>query len=455
VFTANATAVWHFADGANPPNTADVTRSTSGNSGPGGSGPATKRYVDANVSIAQNAVNEVNHQHVFTITSVATASGTTATLTSITPSVSPAPSSQSSTCANPQVNGNTATCTLTINSATPGVFTANATAVWHFADGANPPNTADVTRSTSGNSGPGGSGPATKRYVDANITITPPTATNPIGTSHTFTVTVKADIGDGNGMQPVGNASVSTAIANTNGATATMTGGTCGAASGLTGSGTTNAAGQCTIVISSPTAGTTIANATATLTVLGVALTRDTDPSTASIPAGPGGSGPAEKLWEGGGGQITPTQVDCPTFASGQAPDLDGIHYPSSGGKIGQGIDPGVFFFWTKVTTTVPNQTVTVQQSNTSTNNSALFEIHQGWIRLYAGNCSSWTTGTPNAANTGGSFTIPTAGTWIIGIKYNVKSLAGTPVPVPATITFNFVTSLGGATNAKVEMTKK
>jgi hypothetical protein len=153
-------------------------------------------------------------------------------------------------------------------------------------------------------------------------------------------------------------------------------------------------------------------------------------------------------------GQITPTQVDCTNFISGTAPTLDAVNYTVNGGKIGQGINPGVFFFWTNITTTVPNQVVTVSQSNTSTNNSPLFEIHQGWIRLYTGDCSSWVAGTPNASNTGGSFTVPTPGNYVIGVKYDVKSLAGTTPPVPANITFNFTTSLGGQTGASVLLKK-
>jgi len=171
----------------------------------------------------------------------------------------------------------------------------------------------------------------------------------------------------------------------------------------------------------------------------------------------PSATGACEPLQvtPGGGGQITPTQVDCPLFASGTAPTLDGVNYTVAGGKIGQGINPGVFFFWTTIKTTTPNQSVTVTQSNNSANNSPLFKIHQGWIRLYQGDCSSWVDGTPNAANTGGSFTVPTPGTYIIGIKYDVKSLAGTTPPVPANIDFHFVTSLGGNTDATVHLIKK
>jgi hypothetical protein len=157
---------------------------------------------------------------------------------------------------------------------------------------------------------------------------------------------------------------------------------------------------------------------------------------------------------EGAGGQITPTQVSCQDFIGGSAPTLDQINYTVSGGKIAQGINPGVFFYWTTITTTVPNQVVTTSQTNTSTNNSALFKIHQDWQRLYTGNCSSWTTGTQIAGGTAASFTVATPGTYVIGIKYDVKSLAGTTPPVPANITFDFSTSLGGNTGASVLLKK-
>ena len=47
-----------------------------------------------------------------------------------------------------------------------------------------------------------------------------------------------------------------------------------------------------------------------------------------------------------------------------------------------QSINPGVFFFWTKITTTSPNQVVTVTQTNTSTNNAALFR-HRDWVAVH------------------------------------------------------------------------
>src|SRR5207237_406713 len=131
--------------------------------------------------------NEVGQAHTFTVTVTALPSAATPLLfTSITPSVSPTPDlASSSTCATPHVSGNTATCTITINSSTAGVFTANATAPVSMGG-------VTVTRSTSANHGPGGSGPATKAYVDGSIAITPASAVNEVGNRHVFTITATA-----------------------------------------------------------------------------------------------------------------------------------------------------------------------------------------------------------------------------------------------------------------------
>jgi hypothetical protein len=155
-------------------------------------------------------------------------------------------------------------------------------------------------------------------------------------------------------------------------------------------------------------------------------------------------------------GEITPTNVDCQTFVNG-TPALGQINYSTdSSGKIGQGINPGVFFYWTKITTSAANQTVTVSQSNTSTNNAALFGVHQGWDRLYKGDCSSWTAGTVIGSNgSGASFTVPTPGNYVIGVKYSTKTIAGTTAPVPANITYTFTTSLGALTAASVPLVKQ
>src|SRR5439155_387488 len=146
--------------------------------------------------------------------------------------------------------------------------------------------TRDTNPATSAiGAGPNGSGPATKTHVDANITIAPTTATNDAGANHTFTVTVKRNLGGGDGFvnAPDGTKPTVT-LTNGNGATDSVVTNT-GANPGTT-------AGQCSVTFASNTTGNVVGNASVTLTVGGISITRDTNPATATIGSGPGGSGP-------------------------------------------------------------------------------------------------------------------------------------------------------------------
>ena len=123
-----------------------------------------------------------------------------------------------------------------------------------------------------------------------------------------------------------------------------------------------------------------------------------------------------------------------------------------SGGKIGQGINPGVFFYYTRITTTVPNQVVTVSESQNDA--AALFQTHSDG-RLYTLACSSWTAGTDINGDTGVSFTIATPGTYIISVKYDTKTIAGTNAPTSDPVTYTFTTSLGASTTGGSVLLKK
>ena len=72
-----------------------------------------------------------------------------------------------------------------------------------------------------------------------------------------------------------------------------------------------------------------------------------------------------------------------------------------------------------------------------ATRTTLLLLIHQDWHRVYTRDCGWDKTGTQIAGGAGASFTIATPGSYIIGIKYDPKSIVGTPVPVPATVTYN------------------
>src|SRR5262249_28502091 len=218
--------------------------------------------VDAAISIAPSGVNAVGNPHTFTITVTAIPNGASpVSFGPITPSVSPAPGSMTSTCGAPTVAGNTATCTVTINNSTPDTFTANASAEVTMGG-------KTVGRSTSTNSGPGGSGAAVKKYVDAKVEIAPDRV-NAVGTAHTFTITVTALPGN-----PALTPTLVSVVPSVSPTPASMST-TCGGAS-FSGSVAT-----CTLTISSAMPGTFTATATATVGYSGLSpnIVRTTDGS--------------------------------------------------------------------------------------------------------------------------------------------------------------------------------
>jgi uncharacterized repeat protein (TIGR01451 family) len=105
----------------------------------------------------------------------------------------------------------------------------------------------------------------------AFITIGP-SATNSIGESHTFTVTLMKDLDDGAGSIPAAGEHVTVTLSPSANATVNTGASTCDNAGA-----NTNSSGQCTLVFSSSTAGTITGTAEATLLVNGTSLTVSTD----------------------------------------------------------------------------------------------------------------------------------------------------------------------------------
>src|SRR5207247_474639 len=159
VFDADASASVCFT-GLTDPASGCLSRSTTGTSGPGGNTGATKKYVDANIKVTPNDINEVNNPHTFTVevNALVDATGLTPSSFAITPAVVPTPdTTNTNTCASPTVsaNGLTATCTITINNSQPGVFDADASASVCFAGLTHRAGAARVRR-TAGRPGHGG-----------------------------------------------------------------------------------------------------------------------------------------------------------------------------------------------------------------------------------------------------------------------------------------------------------
>jgi hypothetical protein len=263
---------------------------------------------EARVTIAADGTNEVGQPHTFTVTVQqdsgsgfvpAVGASVTVVLTgangAVPDLISPSDLPPSPTTTITGTTNASGQFVVTFASASAGQVVGNATASL-VVNGQ--PLTRDTDPATTTiPAGPGGSGPATKTFVDAKIVLSPLTATNLVGDPHTIVAQVFQDDGltaaqggDGaTGFAPAPDGTLVTfALTNSGGATATFIGGNTATLSGGSGS----------VQINSLTAGIVTLNAVTTLVVGGVTLTRDTDPTTVTIPAGPGGSGPATKIYE-------------------------------------------------------------------------------------------------------------------------------------------------------------
>jgi len=156
------------------------------------------------------------------------------------------------------------TVTFSVTSSTPGVN----------------PNSTSAVATTQAPTGGSASNTATLSVVDANIQLSPLSATNEVNTNHVLTITVNAS----GGTLAAGTASASIV----SGPGSFVGSNSCAYAGG-------GASSSCTVTITSAALGTTVVSATSDITVSGSTISRTTD--TAANTAA-GGSGNATKTWQ-------------------------------------------------------------------------------------------------------------------------------------------------------------
>lgn len=204
------------------------------------------------ITIALDTTHEVGDDHTFIVTVgfngsegfVPVADGTIVT-SNVTPSGSVIDDSD---CTNGTTSG---TCSIIVNSTTPGTFTVNALSNV-VVDG----HTFNLSTSVS---------PASVTFVDGRIVISPLNATNNVNEAHTFTVYVYQNPGSGEIVST--NALVTFSLLNNTAGASFVNGNTC----------TTNASGVCSVQINTSTPGNVEVNALANLTPGGVSIVRTTD----------------------------------------------------------------------------------------------------------------------------------------------------------------------------------
>lgn len=142
--------------------------------------------------------------------------------------------------------------------------------------------------------------------------------------------------------------------------------------------------------------------------------------------------------------QITPTGTTCNQFRDGTAETLANLNYSVAGGKVKNNVTPGVFFYWVSVTVPAGNNVFTITETITTGNFTGLFNFASG-SNVFDSNCNSvpdTITQNPTTKVVTVSFNAPVAGTYIIGIKYDSKSIVGLPAPSPGTtVHYDFATT--------------
>jgi hypothetical protein len=159
--------------------------------------------------------------------------------------------------------------------------------------------------------------------------------------------------------------------------------------------------------------------------------------------------------------QITPTSTTCAQFSNGSATTLSSLQYSLKSGKISE-VNPGVFFYWVKVTvTSAGSKTFTINQNIVSTNNNFTkkFAFASG-SNAFTSSCVAvkGTKITQNATTSAVTvtFNASAAGTYVIGIKYNSTSVKGVTAPSPNTqVDYQFSTSGVAGSTQGISLKKK
>ncbi|HEX5015240.1 MAG TPA: prealbumin-like fold domain-containing protein [Candidatus Limnocylindrales bacterium] len=224
-------------------------------------GSATKRFVDARISIDPDAVNRVGDSHTFTVTVEAnTGSGWAAVdVDAVTVNLAGDADNVVNTCTNGtgDVGDSEATgvCTVTFDSDTPGTVTGSASAtVALTTDQGN----INVAVSTTDANSPTGN--AIKRFVDARISIDPDD-TNSILEFHTFTVLV--EVNTGSGWVAYDDDAVTVGLTGD----ADNVTDNCANGTGDAGDTPTETTGRCTVSFNSNTVGDVVGSASATVSI--------------------------------------------------------------------------------------------------------------------------------------------------------------------------------------------
>lgn len=157
--------------------------------------------------------------------------------------------------------------------------------------------------------------------------------------------------------------------------------------------------------------------------------------------------------------QITPTGTTCAQFSGGTAATLSTISYSVKNGAIGQ-TNPGVFYYWVKVTAAAGSNPFVVDQTVTTGNFSKLFALASG-SNVYNSSCTnvhgaftqSSTDGTTDTVTV--TFNASSAGTYYIALKFSTTDVVGKTAPNPTTVGYTYDTTNVPGSTSSLNLVKK
>jgi hypothetical protein len=399
--------------------------------------PGIKRWVDAKILISPNDVNRVGENHQFTVTVLQNdglggpddyvpVSGVTVDAILGAGSIGSLVNTSCVTVAG--------SCIIEVSSNIAGIATVIAEATINV-DGV------EIELVTDGMGG--SSNPATKRWVDAQIDVTPLTATNRLNDEHDIIVTVQQDDGltaaqGGDGVTGWATAPDGTLVTFSllnNSANASFVGGvnTC-----------ITVGGSCVVTINSSTPGGVDIHATTTFLVGGLSVTRATG-------TGGNNSSDAHKDYVRRSIDVEKT-TNGPSNSNEMTPDYD--NEDSVGGDGVPVLVPGTAVTWTyKVTNTsdpntgadlsyLASEIVLVDDNGTPDDSSDDMSIANGLIQLVL------------SSDVGGDGILSPGEEWLYTASGTVQLLSsGGPGGDPATFNFEGSSPLSGTAGNTIERT--
>ena len=160
--------------------------------------------------------------------------------------------------------------------------------------------------------------------------------------------------------------------------------------------------------------------------------------------------------------QITAAGVTCKQFSSCSAVTITTAAYTVNSSGLINGVAPGKFVYWVKVTAPAGSNMFVVNQSITTGNFNTQFMLDRSGSSVVTGRCGNVSGETFTQNTTVGpsstvtvTFNAPSAGTYFIAVRFNTTNIKNAAAPTPSTVHYNFSTAGVPASTSVLDLTRR